>query len=53
MRSLKTFQNETAKDSELNELTDIVQHGWLDTQDKVSKDVRLYWNYRDEISYVG
>lgn len=43
------FQTETAKDSVLTELQQVVQSGWPDHKDNIPVTLREYWNFRDEI----
>jgi hypothetical protein len=44
----------TARDEELQELAAVIQRGWPDEIDQVSKRIKKYWNFREELTtYQG
>jgi hypothetical protein len=41
---------ETSKDEELLGVSSLIQHGWLDEIDQVSKKMKKFWNFREELT---
>jgi transposase InsO family protein len=41
---------ETPKDEEWQELSSLIQHGWPDEIDQVSKKMKKFWNFREELT---
>lgn len=46
----KDIQKATASDPELMTLKNTVQKGWPDKRSECPENIKLYWNYRDEIA---
>ena len=46
----KVIQEETEQDSEMNQLRKVVEQGWPEKQEKIPKEIKPYWNFRDEIT---
>ncbi len=40
----------TAEDPVLNQLREVIYHGWPETQKDISRELREYWSYRDELA---
>lgn len=49
---LSEIIQETKKDSSMQLIVDYIRHGWPTTIDKVPDSVRIYYNYRNELSTV-
>ena len=46
------IKNATKQGQEMQILRDTVLKGWPKRKDKVSQEIRPYWNFRDEITFV-
>ena len=44
----KVIQEETKQDSEMNQLRKVVEQDWPEKQEKIPKEIKPYWNFRDE-----
>ena len=42
----------TSEDRELTLLKNVTINGWPETKDTLPPELRMYWNYRDEISTI-
>ena len=49
---LAELRQETASDSAMIELAKIIQEGWPNYKQKVPKQVREYWTFRDELVVI-
>ena len=49
---LAELRQETASDSAMIELAKIIQEGWPNHKQKVPKQVREYWTFRDELVVI-
>ena len=47
---LEKIRQETSKDVTLQHLKHIINYGWPETRRECSKDLHMFWNYRDELS---
>ena len=48
--TLQRIRRETAKDTVLAALHTMIMNGWPSERKEVPEQLRLYWNFRDEIS---
>jgi hypothetical protein len=48
-KKLAGLREETSKDSTMIKLSEVIQEGWPNNKNKVSKQVSEYWAYRDEL----
>ena len=48
--TLKRIRQETAKDPVLAALQTVVTNGWPSKRKEASEELRVYWNFRDELS---
>ena len=47
---IQQLRSESKSDPVLSSLQDIIVNGWPNRRDKIPKQLRLYWSYRDELS---
>ncbi|XP_061196319.1 uncharacterized protein K02A2.6-like [Saccostrea echinata] len=50
---LQELKDATEADEQFQTLADIVRVGWLEMRSQVSTCVRMFWNYRDEITVLN
>jgi hypothetical protein len=49
---LKEFQDATEQDTALQHLKTVVLHGWPDRKNQVHPDIREFWSYQNELTYM-
>ena len=50
---LEEFRKETTNDVTLTKLIETVLNGWPETMSQAAQEIRVYWNFREEISVVN
>ncbi|XP_062572464.1 uncharacterized protein K02A2.6-like [Saccostrea cucullata] len=47
-----SFRKEKGQDDELQQLLDTILDGWPNNKADLAPEIRAYWNFRDELSYI-